>query len=98
MGLNDTNHEGNKSRLLGQSFYSVKKTFYPKKCFNPMELHISEEKPYLRALKQIMLPTKQISIRNPVWQNYSWVIRKLKNIIQLHKNDLHTNDPEGTEH
>ena len=52
-----------------------------------MELYISEEKPNCRTLKQILIPTTQISIRNPTWQNYSWDIRKLKNIIQLHAND-----------
>ena len=81
-----------------KAFVIVKKTFFPKKPLNPMELHISEEKPNYRTLKQILIPTKQLSIRNPVWQRYSWDLRKLKNIIQLHTNDPHTHDANGIEH
>ena len=76
----------------------TKKTFYPKKNTNPMELFISEEKPYAKTMKQILIPTTQISIRNPAWQLYSWDLRKLKNIIQLHENDPHMHDSSGTEH
>ena len=59
----------------------IRKTFCPKKNSNPMEFYISEEKSYLRTMKQIILPSKQISIRNPEWQTYSWDIGKLKNTI-----------------
>ena len=39
-----------------RAFVLTKKTFYPKKNTNPMELHISEEKPNARTLKQILIP------------------------------------------
>ena len=63
-----------------RAFVLTKKTFYPKKNTNPMELYISEEKPNSRTLKQILIPTTQISIRNPIWHHYSWDIRKLKKL------------------
>ena len=96
MGVNDNKEI--KLDFWAKLFTIIRKTFYPKKTTNPMELHISEEKSHLRTMKQIILPTKLTSIRNPEWQTFSWDIRKLKNILQLHKNDPHTHGKEGIEH
>ena len=49
------------------------------------------------AIKQIMSQSQKVSIQNPKWQEKSWEIRKLANILQWHKNDPHTHNKEGEE-
>ena len=43
------------------------------------------------------MPTKEISIQNPRWQELSWELRKLANILHYHKYDPHTENLSGQE-
>ena len=41
--------------------------------------------------------SSNVCIQNPKWQEKSWEIRKLINILQWHKDDPHCHDSTGNE-
>jgi hypothetical protein len=43
------------------------------------------------------MPSTNITIQNPKWQEKSWEIRKLINELQWQKNDPHTHNKDGEE-
>jgi hypothetical protein len=84
-------------RFWENIFNTIRKTIE-----NPLDLHIMDveipvSKQQPTKINKIMMPCTNIIIQNLKWQEKSWEIRKLANVLQWHKNDPHTHNKEGEE-
>ena len=83
-------------------FKTLKKLFFLKEETNPLNYHIMNteicgKQRKHESIKQILMPKEQMCIQNPIWQEKSWEIRKLANILQWHKDDPHCHETQGEE-
>ena len=62
-----------------------------------MDTEICKKQNKYESIKQILMPKSNMSIQNPKWQEKSWEIRKLANILQWHKDDPNCHNGLGEE-